>query len=371
MSSPVLRLRRAPAALLALLVAVALLAAACGGGSDDDKKGSDTTQKGDVPAGSIAVVSGKNVPKSDLEKLMVTAQQNYKSAKRTFPKKGTNEYEQLKQQAVAQLIQQVQLQVGADREGVSVSSADVDKQLLKLQKQYFPAKDKTAGAAFDEAAYKAAIKKQNLTEPELKSRIADSLREQKVYDKVTKTVTVTQKDIAKYYNYNKKTLYTTPSSRHVRHILVKTKAQADKLYSQLQGHEALFASLAKKNSKDPGSAAKGGDLGDVTKGQTVAPFDKVAFGIVSGIISKPVKTEFGYHLIEALGDVKAAKVKPLDPTLKTQIKTQLAQTKKQRAFFDWYQKLKKDLDAKTVYAAGYKPPATSTTTTSTAGTTTG
>ena len=362
MSHPVRRLRRAPAALIALVLSTALLAAACGGGGDDSStKSSDTTQNGDVPAGSIAVVSGKNVPRTDLDNLMLTAKQNYVSAKRTFPKKGTNEYEQLKQQAVAQLIQQVQLEVGADREGVTVSSSDVDKQLLKLQKQYFPSKK--AGAAFDQAAYTAAIKKQNLTEAQLKERIAASLREQKVYDKVTKPVVVTDKDIQKYYTDNKKTLYTQPSSRHVRHILVKDKKQADKLYGELKGHDQQFAALAKKFSKDPGSAAKGGDLGNVTKGQTVAPFDKVAFGIVSGIVSKPVKTEFGYHIIEALGAVKAATVKPLNTTLKTSIKTQLSQTKKQRAFFDWYQKLKKDLDAKTVYAAGYQPPKTATTTT--------
>src|SRR5689334_14223307 len=132
MSHPVPRLRRTPAALLVLVLSTAMLAAACGGGGggDSSTKASDTTQKGDVPAGDVAVVSGKDVSKTDLDKLMLTAQQNYKSAKRTFPKKGTNEYEQLKQQAVAQLIQQAQLEVGADREGVQVSSADVDKQLL-------------------------------------------------------------------------------------------------------------------------------------------------------------------------------------------------------------------------------------------------
>src|SRR5690348_5234334 len=123
MSNSVRRLRRTPAALLLLVLAVAMLAAACGGGGgSSDTKASDTTwttQKGDVPAGAIAVVSGKDVEKTELDKLMLTAQQNYKSAKRAFPKKGTNEYEQLKQQAVAQLIQQVQLDVGAQREGVS------------------------------------------------------------------------------------------------------------------------------------------------------------------------------------------------------------------------------------------------------------
>src|SRR5262249_41743719 len=97
--------------------------------------------------------------------------------------------------------------------------------------------------------------------------------------------------------------------------------------------------------------------------QTVPPFDKVAFSIVPGVVSKPVKSQFGYHIIMALGPVKAAAAKPLDANLKKQIRTQLEQTKKQTAFLDWYKKLKKDLDAQTRYAAGYEPPTTASGTT--------
>ena len=87
----------------------------------------------------------------------------------------------------------------------------------------------------------------------------------------------------------------------MRHILVKTKKIADMLYAQLQTSDKTFATLAKKYSTDPGSKVKGGDLGSITKGQTVPAFDKEAFGIEPNVVSKPVKTQFGYHLIEALG----------------------------------------------------------------------
>jgi len=268
-------------------------------------------------------------------------------------------------------VQQTDLKVGAQQLGVSVSSGDVDKKLAELQKTYFPSKKK--GVAFDQAKYQKALKDQGITETELKQNIAEQLREQKVYDKVTSSVKITNADIAKYYNQNKKTLYTTPESRHVRHILVPKKALATQLYQQLgKSGDKDFAKLAKKYSKDPGSAVRGGDLGSITKNQRAPPFDKVAFAIQEGIVSRPVKTQFGYHLIEALGPVKAAHARKLDAALKTQIRQQLGQSKKQKAFFDWYQKLKKDLDTKTDYATGYAPPPTTSTATSTAaGTTTG
>ena len=89
----------------------------------------------------------------------------------------------------------------------------------------------------------------------------------------------------------------------MRHILVKTKAKADDIYDQLKGG-ADFAALAKKYSEDTGSKANGGKL-TISKGQTVAPFDQTAFLLKTNEISQPVKTEFGYHVIQPIGDGEA------------------------------------------------------------------
>jgi foldase protein PrsA len=90
----------------------------------------------------------------------------------------------------------------------------------------------------------------------------------------------------------------------VRHILVaaKDKALADKLAKELQAdHGSNFAALAKKYSTDTSSATQGGNLGVVIKGQTVPPFEKAVFSLKYGQISDPVKSQYGWHIIEVLG----------------------------------------------------------------------
>ncbi len=81
------------------------------------------------------------------------------------------------------------------------------------------------------------------------------------------------------------------------HILVQTEDEANKLYSQLT-NGADFSKLAKEYSKDPGSARNGGDLGWFGKGAMVPEFEKAAFGGKVGEILKPIKTNFGFHIIK-------------------------------------------------------------------------
>lgn len=86
----------------------------------------------------------------------------------------------------------------------------------------------------------------------------------------------------------------------VRHILVETEAEAKSIYNFLeQGSD--FATFAKSSSKDTGSGANGGDLGWFGRGAMVAEFEEVAFSLEVGEISEPVQTQFGYHIIQALG----------------------------------------------------------------------
>lgn len=82
-----------------------------------------------------------------------------------------------------------------------------------------------------------------------------------------------------------------------RHILVATQKEAADLKTQIEGG-ADFAVLAKKHSKCP-SGKEGGSLGTFGKGDMVPEFDRVVFGdLAIGKVSEPIKTQFGFHLIQ-------------------------------------------------------------------------
>ena len=105
------------------------------------------------------------------------------------------------------------------------------------------------------------------------------------------------------YNYKNK-MKSGDNYINAAHILVRGEDQeaqkkAEDLYDQIQ-KGADFSELATNESQDPGSAARGGNLGWFAKGQMVPEFEKTAFNLKEGTVSKPVKTQFGYHIIKVM-----------------------------------------------------------------------
>jgi parvulin-like peptidyl-prolyl isomerase len=328
--------RRKLIPLLLLALATALLLVACGSG-DDEKT---------VPSGSIALVGDQPIPKADLDRLLEQTKSNYDAQKQEFPEAGTPEYENIKSTLVRSLVQQAQWEQAGAAMGLKVSENEIDSQLASLKDQYFKG---------DDEKYQAELEKQGLTEEQLREQIESKLLSDKIYAAVTKKATVTEAEIKAYYEKNK-AQYERPESREVRHILVKTKSLADKIYADLKGG-ADFAKLAKKYSEDTASRADGGKF-EAFKGKTVAPFDKFVFAAETGELSKPIKTEFGWHVIEVLEDVQEPSSQPLDEVSDT-IKSTLLQEEQNKALQDWVAETKQTYPV--VYAPGYAPAATTTT----------
>ena len=157
-------------------------------------------------------------------------------------------------------------------------------------------------------------------------------------DALKKGIVVSDDELRKYYAENEKR-YTAAEERRASHILVKAdkdapqaerakaKAKAEALLAEVRKNPTSFAEIARKDSDDEGSAAKGGDLDFFGRGAMVKPFEDAAFGLKPGEISGVVESDFGYHIIK-LDAVRGGEKKSFEavrPEIESEVRNQLAQ----------------------------------------------
>lgn len=135
-------------------------------------------------------------------------------------------------------------------------------------------------------------------------------------------IAVPEDELKKYYNENL-SRYTQAEERRASHILVKAeksapaaerekaKAKAEALLAEVRKNPASFAEVAKKNSDDPGSAQRGGDLDFFARGAMVKPFEDAVFSMKPGELSSVVESDFGFHIIRLAG-VRGGTVQPYE-----------------------------------------------------------
>ncbi|HSC23438.1 MAG TPA: SurA N-terminal domain-containing protein [Casimicrobiaceae bacterium] len=131
-------------------------------------------------------------------------------------------------------------------------------------------------------------------------------------DAIAAQVKIDPAEVKQAYEANSKQ-YTTNEERRASHILIavkkdaseaektKAKQKATELAAKARANPDSFATLAKENSQDPGSASQGGDLGSFSRGAMVKPFEDAVFAAKVGDIVGPVETDFGYHVIKVTG----------------------------------------------------------------------
>jgi len=180
-----------------------------------------------------------------------------------------------------QMVQEALIEQYAKNNNINVTDADITAREDQLK------------ANFPNGSWGDMLKARGLTEAD----VHNALREQIILDKaVGGNVKVSDAQISAYFAKNH-AAFDKPAQVEARHILVPDLATANKIEAQLKAG-AKFSALAKQYSMDPGSKDKGGELGWFRRGQMVPAFDQAAFSLPIGKISAPVKSPFGYHIIQ-------------------------------------------------------------------------
>lgn len=302
-----------------------------------------------LPDGVAARVGDTPITYTQLNRVMDQSKATAAAQGQTFPAAGSKEYKDAERQALATLVnvQVVRSEAKLCGTPCAVSRKDIDTELDSIVTSQFQGK---------RAELNKFLTSRKLTMAEARDQVRASLQQSKIRDHVTRGVRFTQADARKYYAANP-TQFRVPAERVASHILVKTKAEADRLYAQAT--PANFADLARKNTEDPGSKASGGSLGPIQKGALVPEFEKVAFALPQGKVSSPVKTQFGWHLILVTKITKPRTI-PFAEAGK-QIVTQQLQTERQNKFQTWVDETLKEWQDKTVYATSELEPVETTT----------
>jgi foldase protein PrsA len=276
---------------------------------------------GRVAADQAAVVDGAAIPMDDLTRLVEAGRTPGASPQPTEAVAGAREA--LQGLIVARIVLS-----GAAEEGVSISEADVNTRLDQLKQQ----------VAAQGGNFEQALKERNLTEATLRNQ----LRVQIAAEKISAKLVPGQSDAD---------LLATLGERkqqflqiRVRHVLVRDEATARKVKSELEAG-GDWGTVARRYSTDTQTKERGGDLGFQSKGATVPPFEKAAYdlagkgsckdktsGRCESPISNPVKTEFGWHVLQ----VTELRLPPIDDQLRGQLDPSL-QRRRQEAVQKWFE----------------------------------
>lgn len=273
-----------------------------------------------------ARVNGQAVKKSDIDKQIEQIKKSYPQMFQGAD--GEGRLTDLRKRILDSLVDAALIDQYAGKKGIKVSDSDIDKQITQLRQGF---KDKKA---FDDA-----LKKAGIDEKQLREQVQKQLVQQKVIDSITKSIKIGDKQVQEYYDKNKADFKIQPTVK-ASHILFleKDKKTAEQVLAQVKSG-GDFAALAKKYSKDPGSASKGGDLGWPTS-PYVQQFQEAADKLEPGEISDLVHTPFGWHIIKVVEKRPARQQKLAE--VKEQIKQLLVQQQQSDAYQKFITGLRKD-----------------------------
>lgn len=245
---------------------------------------------GSGTGGAVATVADRAITPAKVDRGIEQYAAQLAQANQTLPEPGSEENKAIRRQVVSALVQREVFELEAERCGKPCVITDkaIDDELAKIVKENFND---------DKGEFDAFLTQAKLTQVEAREEVRSTLLQTALRAHFGGKPSAGVKEARAYYNANREE-FNLPEQRQVRHILVATEAAASRLRARIVAGED-FAKIAKASSTDPGSAEMGGDLGAYQPGQFVPAFDEVAADLGDGELSAPVKTQFGWHLIEA------------------------------------------------------------------------
>ena len=291
----------------------------------------------------VATVNGQNITKQQLQDLFNAAlQASGAKVEDLNAQQQLGGYTQLLQDLIMDKL------VAEAASTEKVSDADVDAELAKIKGQ-FP----------DDKAFQDQIAQAGMTPDKLKENIRTGLQQSRWMKSQVKTPEITNDQAKAFYESNIKE-FEQPETVKASHILfmvdpdapadvVKQKEEAAAKAAERAAAGEDFTKLAKELSEEPGASESGGDLGFFPKDRMVPEFADAAFAQKVGDISKPVKTQFGWHVIKVT-DKKAAGTVPFDQ-VKEQVVSYLKSNNQREAVQTVLNKLKESAKIETFLPA--------------------
>lgn len=253
------------------------------------------------------------------------------------------DYGALRTQALQLLISVQWVKGEAADLGIKLSDAEFKKSFDQQKKQAFP----------KDADYAKFLKTSGQTQADIDQQVRFDLLRTKIIAHVTKAkAKVSDAQIKKFYDQNK-ARFAQPERRDMRIVLTKTKAKAEQAKKAIDGGQS-FTKVAKRFSIDQASKSQGGKLPGVAKGQQEKALDNAIFKAAKGKLVGPVKTQFGYYVLEVT-KVTAASQQTLQQATPT-IKQTLVSQNQQKALEGFSKGYQKRWREKTECREGFKTP---------------
>ncbi len=255
---------------------------------------------GDAVDAVAAMVNDEAVLVSDVEEGL------YAYLQQSGARPDSAQVDTLRRQVLDQLIEDKLLEAEAKRQGITATDAEVDKQ---VDAAIASAKDRIGG----DQAFQDQLKRENLTEAQLRERYradaSKAIAVEKLKQKQVPARRVTQVEAEAYFRDHKDKFPRVPPEVRLQVIQIPPAPDSAAVAAGLARITAIrkrivggekFAKVAAEVSEDPGSAKAGGDLGFFSPGHMVKDFETAAFALANGQLSQPVRSPFGWHLIQAI-----------------------------------------------------------------------